>query len=94
MKLKMKTLPKLYKNESVICKNNNESHCLVVQNNKVIEEINSIFNSYGFPFDKKVLIKTNNNVYKTYLVTKNNDKITTLNDEEILIKDIISIERI
>lgn len=92
----MKPLPRLYKNENIICKNTNKSNCIVKEhiNNDVELIINDIFTSKGFPFDKKVLIKTKDKTLKTYLVTLSNNKVTTLNDEIININDIISIERL
>ena len=95
----MKVLPKLYKNENAI-KDNNKRDCLVKEekidsiiNNKE-KELNNIFNNKGFPFDKKVLIKTTDKIYKTYLVTRTENTVVTLNDEIINVDDIISIERI
>ena len=95
----MKVLPKLYKNENAI-KDNNKRDCLVKEekidsiiNNKE-KELNNIFNNKGFPFDKKVLIKTTDKIYKTYLVTRTENTVVTLNDEIINIDDIISIESI
>lgn len=92
----MKTLPSLYKNENINCKDNNKSICTVKEyvNDSVKLILNDIFYSKGFPFDKKVLIKTKNKTIKTYLVTLSNNKVTTLNEEEIDINDIISIERL
>lgn len=93
----MKALPSLYKNENIKYKDNNKSNCIVKEyekNNDIIDIIDSIFNTKGFPFDKKVIIKTKNKIFKTYLVTRNDNKVTTLNDEVILIDDILSIERI
>lgn len=92
----MKTLPSLYKNENIRFKDNNKSNCTVKEyvNDSVKLVINDIFNSKGFPFDKKVLMKTKEKTFKTYLVTLSNNKVTTLNDEVINIDDIISIERI
>ena len=92
----MKNLPKLYKNKNEI-KDNNKKNCIVTEkniNNSREEEINNIFNSYGFPFDKKVLIKTNDKIYKTYLVSKKENTVTTINDDIIDIEEIVSIERI
>lgn len=92
----MKSLPKIYKNENNP-KDNNKKNCIVEENiinNTIVEDINSIFNTKGFPFDKRVLIKTKDRNMKTYLVTRNEHSVTTLNDEVINIEDIISIERI
>ena len=92
----MKSLPRLYKNDKSI-KNNNKNNCVVeerIVNNTIHEDIKQIFNSPGFPFDKRVLIKTKDKIIKTYLVSENENTITTLNDEIIKIEEIISIERI
>ena len=96
----MKVLPKLYKNENAI-KDNNKRDCLVKEenidstiNDNKEKELNNIFNNKGFPFDKKVLIKTTDKIYKTYLVTRTENTVVTLNDEIIKVDDIISIERI
>ena len=92
----MKNLPKLYKNINDI-RDNNKKNCLVKENiindNKE-DELNNIFNTNGFPFDKKVMIKTNEKTYKTYLVSKKENTVITINDEIIDIEDIVSIERI
>lgn len=93
----MKTLPSLYKNENMTYKDNNRKNCVVKENirdNNVLEVINNIFNSKGYPFDKKVIIKTKEKTMKTYLVTLLDNKVKTLNDEIINIEDIITIERI
>ena len=96
----MKVIPKLYKNENAI-KENNKRDCLVKEekkdstiNDNKEKELNNIFNNKGFPFDKKVLIKTTDKIYKTYLVTRTENTVVTLNDEIINVDDIISIERI
>lgn len=93
----MKTLPNLYKIDNHNIKDNNKKNCIVKEyeiNHNVLEALDEIFNLNGFSFDKKVLIKTNDKLYKTYLVSRDNDKVKTLNEEEIAIKNIISIERI
>ncbi len=93
----MKSLPSIYKNENIFFKDNNKSNCIVKEyekNNNIIDVINSIFNTKGYPFDKKVLIKTKDKTLKTYLVTKKDNKVTTLNDEVISLDDILSIERL
>ena len=92
----MKTLPSLYKNENIRFKDNNKTNCVIKEsiNDNVLDTIKDIFNSKGYPFDKKVIIKTKEKTIKTYLVTLSNNKVTTLNDEIIDINDIVSIERL
>ena len=91
----MKELPRLYKNENIEHRDNNKKICIVKENiikEEVLVGIENIFSSSGYPFDKKVIIKTKDKTYKTYLITREKDKIKTINDEEIDIKDIMSIE--
>ena len=92
----MKTLPSLFKNDNIRFKDNNKTNCIIKEsvNNNVLDTIKEIFNSRGYPFDKKVIIKTKEKIIKTYLVSLLNNKVKTLNDEIINIEDIITIERI
>lgn len=93
----MKELPRLYKNENIEYRDNNKKICFVKENiikEEVLVGIENIFSSSGYPFDKKVIIKTKDKMYKTYLVAREKDIIKTINDEVIDIKDIISIERL
>ena len=101
----MKKLPSIYKNSINKKINNNKNYCYLKENNSsnnlnniVDKNINytldSIFNSVGYPYNINVLIKTKNKNYNTYLVTRNNSTITTLDNEIINIGDIISINRI
>ena len=93
----MKTLQKLYKNENAFFLDNNKTNCVVkeyVIDSNVREIIDKIFNSNILPFDQRVIIKTKDKVIKTYLVKLLDDRVVTLNDEIINIKDIIEIERI
>lgn len=80
--------------------NNNKKSCVLdniennaSESNNNLDIINSIFNEEGYPYDKKVVIKTKDNIFNTYIVTRRGDAIYTLEDEEILLKDIISIKR-
>lgn len=106
----MKKLPSIYKNSINKKINNNKNYCCLKEsenninntniniNNIIDKNINStldsIFNSVGYPYNINVLIKTKNKNYNTYLVTRNNSTITTLDNEIINIGDIISINRI
>jgi len=77
---------------------NNTNKTNININNIVDKNINStldsIFNSLGYPYNINVLIKTKDKEYNTYLVTRNNNTITTLDNEIINMDDIISINRI
>ena len=93
----MKHLPKVYKNESINTINNNKQVVHITNNNnsnlndkyKVLEEI---FNGIGQPYNKKVIINTNNNIIETYIVSRNNINILTIDNDIIPIENIISIE--
>lgn len=102
----MKKLPSIYKKSINKQINNNKNYCYLKDtsndntniNNTIDKNINStldsIFNNIGYPYNINVLIKTENMEYNTYLVTRNSNTITTLDNEIINIDDIISINRI
>jgi len=84
-------IPKLFKNKSINPIDNNQKQVKVKDNN--IEEIlNNIFNSISNPYNIKVLLKTNNINKETYIVFRNSNSITTIENETIPIKDIIYLE--
>ena len=87
--------PNIYKT-NMIPKNNNMSECLLdnIQENSIQKEINTIFSNSSHPFNIKVEIKTSNNIYNTYLYSKSNTSILTLDNIIIPINEIISIRRI
>lgn len=78
--------------KSIIEKNidNNKEYCYLnnIGNNNIDDII--IDNSQIYKY--KFLIKTNKREYKTHLIGKNNNYLTTLKDEKIYLKDIVSIE--
>ena len=100
----MQKLPEIYKN--IINKriNNNMEKCIINDNNnyevnnsnmnkiEINSYIDNLFNSNGCIFNIPVIIKTNDKLYDTYLVTKTNDYLLTINNEKVIIDDIISIK--
>ncbi len=103
----MKKLPKIYKNNINKQINNNKNYCYInkdnVKENKradiktsstVEETLSSIFKSTGYPYNIKVYIKTNNKEYYTYLVSRTNKTITTLDNDLIKINEIIELKKI
>ena len=69
-------------------------------NNKIEKEkidINSFLNNMnkesGYIFNKNVIIKTNNYSYNTYIYKYDNKYVYTIDNNNILIDDIISIEK-
>lgn len=88
----MKKLPDLYKNLNMNPINNNKSECILKENNISKEEVlDKIFNGLGHSYNTKVIIRTKNKVLETYLVSKTNKNIVTLDNEVINIEDIEDI---
>ena len=57
------------------------------------ETLSSIFKSTGYPYNIKVYIKTNNKEYYTYLVSRTNKTITTLDNDLIKINEIVELKK-
>lgn len=57
-----------------------------------IEVLNRLIKENSYIFNKKVLITTNKKEYLTKIAGKINEKIITINGDEIDIKDVIKIE--
>ncbi len=91
----MKKLPSIYQNEiNRKIKNNREVTYIKEDNKELINDtINAIFNGTGYVYNIPVIINTKSKTYNTYLVSKTNTIVTTLNNDIIPINDIISIER-
>lgn len=102
----MKKLPKIYKNNINKQINNNKNYCYInkdnVKENKradikapstVEETLSSIFKSTGYPYNIKVYIKTNSKEYYTYLVSRTNKTITTLDNDLIKINEIVELKK-
>ncbi len=94
----MSKLPKLYKNQE---SNPIDHNCKIYyikeeeNNTESIEEVlQNIFNGYSHPYTQKVLIKTQNKSYETYLVSKTKQNLLTLDNEIIPLKDIIFMKKI
>lgn len=76
---------------SFIEENNNN----IIHNEKnedPIDTINRLIRENAYIFNKKVLIKTKDKDYLTKIAGKINNKIITINGEEININDIVKIE--
>jgi len=106
----MKKLPSIYKKTITKNINNNKNYCYLEKkdkqedrilsntSNNSIEDIEdtlkSIFKQTGYPYNINVLIKTNSKEYNTYLVSKTDYSITTIDNEVINLDEIISLTRI
>lgn len=101
----MKKLPKIYKNSINKQINNNKNYCYINKDNvnefvkektpsNIEETLSSIFKSTGYPYNIKVYIKTSNKEYNTYLVSRTNKTITTLDNDLIKINEIIELKKI
>ena len=100
----MKKLPKIYKNNINKQINNNKNYCYINKDNvnesveiktpsNIEETLSSIFKSTGYPYNIKVYIKTNNKEYYTYLVSRTNKTITTLDNDLIKINEIVELKK-
>lgn len=104
----IKKLPKIYQNDINKKINNNKTTYRLKNSNieensdrslkemtniEVNEVIDNIFNTTGYAFNIKVIIKTNSKTYNTSLIAKRNGYILTLDQDKIKIDDIISIKR-
>lgn len=88
----MKKLPSIFKNENINPIDHNKKTTYIKEVNINVEEIlNKIF-SNTYPFNTKVILKTNNKELETYLIKRNDTTITTLDEEIIPINEIINIE--
>ena len=92
----MKDLPKLYKNNNIKPINNNKTNCILnnIDEKNIEKTISNIFNDRGFPYNKRVIIKTKDKTYNTNIIMRKNNTIYTLDNDSINIKDILSIERV
>lgn len=101
----MKKLPKIYQNNSAKKIKNNKEICYL-RNEKqnsykegendlsTKEIINEIFSGIGYSYNIPVKIITDQKIYTTSLIAKTKEKVVTLDNEVIAIKDIKSIELI
>lgn len=95
----MKKLPRIYKNEKIHPKNNNTSFYkinnekeTIIEENHIEKELHKIFNGMGHSYNISVIIKTKEKLYNTYLLSKTEDTIITIENERIPIKDIIFLK--
>ncbi len=90
----MNNLPKIYQGKNTYRKNNKEM-CVVEEvdevNNNVEETLRSIHTGLG-PYNTRVLIKTEDRVYDTKIISKGNNEVLTESNNLIPIKNIIDIK--
>ena len=83
--------PSLFKNTNINSINHNKKQAIVEKINTDIEEVlNQIFKE-KYPFNTKVLLKTNTKSLETYLIKRTEKTITTLDEEIIPINEIIDL---
>ena len=84
----------LFKNSNINPIDHNKKMIHVKENNdnNIESVLDKIFNSIGNPYNIKVLLRTNNINKETYIVFRNKNYITTLDNELIPIKDITYLE--
>lgn len=92
----MKKLPSIYKNNINKNISNNKTSCNINLNrtNKTVQdEINDIFNGFGYSYNIPLEIITTQKTYNTSLIAKVNNYVVTTNNDVILIDDIIEIKK-
>ena len=83
--------PSIFKNTNINPINHNKKQTIIKEIKINIEEVlNNIFKE-KYPFNTKVYIKTNTKEIETYLIKRNENTITTLDEEIIPINEIIDI---
>ena len=91
----MKKLPSLYKNINLTIKNHNHSYCYVreeesiKEENSLLEELLKNPKVYQIP----LIIYTKEKIIVTRIIKKVDNKILTIDNQEIPIQDIIKIEK-
>ena len=90
----MKKIPKLYKNENINPISHNKIQTTIKENNleDKYDILNKIFNKEKNAYDIRVIIKTKNELFEDYIITKTNKKIYTLSNRVIPIEEIINIK--
>lgn len=97
----MKNLPKIYKqkinkkftNNSTVYYSTTQSQEKEPEIEDISKFLDDLLKEDGYIFNKPLTIKTKDKTYNTAIVQKKEDKIYTLSDEIIRIKDIISIKK-
>lgn len=88
----MKELPKLYKNEDKSINTHNIISYHITNNKEFIDNkekvLEEIFNSTKHPYNIKVFIKTDDKSYETYIISKKNNMITTIENKTLNIDEI------
>ena len=64
------------------------------EDKSVSEVLDTLFNNNTFTFRRKFEIKTKNNIYTTSIISRQGNKLLTLDNEYIDILDIISMKEI
>lgn len=89
----MNNKPKLYKSEITKNIKNNKEYCYLQNKEKEValpvEEIKKKLEEKN---NQKVRIITKDKVYNTTIIATRKDRIYTIEDEEIMFSDILSIE--
>ena len=83
--------PSLFKNTNINPIDHNKKIIHVQSIDTNIEEILDQIFKEKYPFNIKVLLKTNTKELETYLIKRNENTITTLDEEIIPINEIIDL---
>jgi len=64
-----------------------------VDENSILEKLNNLFQNRKHAYTDEVVIKTKNGIYQTRLVFMTDRKVVTIDNEEIYLDDIVSIQK-
>lgn len=89
-------LPEIFK-KNIDNKNFNNINVSYIRNDieykkskkDILKDINTLFKNNKYIFNVGVIIKTNDKIYDTKLIGRNDNSLLTFNDEVIFIKDIV-----
>jgi hypothetical protein len=90
---KMRKLPSIFKNNEVP-KQHNVEYCLVLEKTDIKRKLDNLFEELGPIYKKRVLIKTKDREFETYIIKRYNGFIKTVENNIISENDIESIKRI
>jgi len=99
----MNRLPKVFQNNIEKTINNNKKYFYSASSNNedryiktvsIEEELDNILNKKSLPFSETVIISTKEKTYRTNIIYRSSSNIMTIDNDNIPISSIISLQRI
>ncbi len=88
----MNKIDNIYKTNSKNISQNNKKYCYVKEGN-IEDKINELFQNRNLLYHNKMIIKTKEKEYKTYIIDKTEKEIITVDSNRIPINKIVEIEK-